>query len=293
MNDVLLFVYGTLRRNERNHHWLGNSKLVCEQAWINGELYDTHNGYPALKEGTERVYGEIYRVSPSILSRVDELEEYKEERNDNLYKRYEMDIQTDQGIIRSLYYTGQQSTLFQEKIPSGDWKVHNYIKTKPLESLYFAYGSCMDLERFQLAGVDQHFQSPLGKGTLHGYSMKYQFVVHDGGRGDIVEDGGTTEGVVYRLPYDAVEYLFQREGVLPGWYRAALINVEVDNTVYKDVLTFIVKDKQKETKPPAHYAREILRGAHPYVSSGYHQSLKKQLVDLGFTYEEVSNLLKK
>ncbi|MCP3738990.1 gamma-glutamylcyclotransferase [Rossellomorea sp. BNER] len=293
MNDVLLFVYGTLRKNERNHHWLGNSKLVTEQAWLNGELYDTYNGYPALKEGDERVYGEIYRVSPTILTHVDMLEEYKEDRDDNLYRRYHIDIQTDQGLISCLYYTGQHSSLFQEKIPSGDWKVHNFMKTKPIESLYFAYGSCMDLERFQLAGVAHHFQSPLGKGTLHGYSMKYQFVVHDGGRGDIVEDGGKTEGVVYRLPYDAVEYLYQREGVIPGWYRAALVDIEVDNTLYKDVLTFIVKDKQKETRPPAHYAREILRGSLPYVSPDYHQALKKQLVDLGFTDEQVNSLLKK
>jgi gamma-glutamylcyclotransferase (GGCT)/AIG2-like uncharacterized protein YtfP/cation transport regulator ChaC len=286
-----IFVYGSLRRNQKYHYYLEDCMLISEQAWIKGELYDTGEGYPALKEGNDRVYGEIYEINQTVLASIDELEDYKENHDDNLYLRQAAQAQTDKGPVDVIYYTGFQPSLFQGCIASGDWTLHTFMEEKPESLLYFAYGSCMDLERFKLAGVDHHFQEPLGKGTLERYSMKYTFVVNDGGRGDIVEDGGRTEGVVYRLPFDAVEYLYNREGVVPGWYRAALVNVVVNGILIPNVLTFIVNHRGKETRPPAHYAREILRGSQPFVSQEYHQKLKKQLLLLGMSEDEVENLL--
>ncbi|WP_113929217.1 gamma-glutamylcyclotransferase [Bacillus sp. P14.5] len=286
-----IFVYGSLRKNQKYHHYLNNSRLVSEQAWIKGELYDTGEGYPALKEGNARVFGEIYEINQNVLKAIDDLEDYQENRDDNLYLRHTADVQADKGVVEVIYYTGFQSSLFKEHIASGDWTLHTFMEKRPESLLYFAYGSCMDLERFKLAGVDHHFQEPLGKGTLKGYSMKYTFIVEDGGRGDIIEDGGSTEGIVYRLPFQAVDYLYEREGVVPGRYRAALVNVEVNDVVIPNVLTFIVNHRGKETRPPAHYAREILRGSRPFVSQEYHQKLKKQLLLLGMSEQEVVGLL--
>ncbi|TYS82769.1 gamma-glutamylcyclotransferase [Rossellomorea aquimaris] len=291
METMKLFVYGSLRKNQKYHYYLEKSSLVSEQAWMKGELYDTGEGYPALKEGIERVFGEIYEINPAVLANIDELEDYKENRDHNLYLRQSASAQTDKGPVDVIYYTGFQSSLFQEHIASGDWTLHTFMQQKPESLLYFAYGSCMDLERFKLAGVDQHFREPLGKGVLNGYSMKYTFIVEDGGRGDILEDGGVTEGIVYRLPFDAVDYLYKREGVVPGNYRAALVNIEVNDVVIPNVLTFIVNHKGEETRPPAHYAREILRGARPFVSQEYHLKLKKQLLMLGMSEQEVEGLL--
>ncbi|MGM0845290.1 MAG: gamma-glutamylcyclotransferase [Bacillota bacterium] len=287
-----LFVYGSLRKNQKYHYYLEDSKLVSEQAWIKGELYDTGEGYPALKEGNDRIFGEIYEINQAVLESVDDLEDYKENSDSNLYLRQVADAQTDKGEVDVIYYTGFQSSLFKQYIASGDWTLHTFMEQKPESLLYFAYGSCMDLERFKLAGVDHHFKKPLGKGTLKGYSMKYTFIVEDGGRGDIIEDGGTTEGIIYSLPFQAVDYLYEREGVVPGRYRAALVNVEVNNVLIPNVLTFIVNHKGEETRPPAHYAREILRGSKPFVSEEYHQKLVKQLLLLGMSEREVEGLLK-
>ncbi|WP_456274455.1 gamma-glutamylcyclotransferase [Bacillus sp. AK031] len=286
-----IFVYGSLRKNQKYHYYLEDSELVSEQAWIKGELYDTGEGYPALKEGSGRVYGEIYEINQAVLERIDELEDFKENSDENLYLRQTAEAVTDSGSLDVIFYTGFQPTLFKECIPSGDWTLHTFMEKKPESLLYFAYGSCMDLERFKLAGVHHHFQEPLGKGELKGYSMKYTFIVKDGGRGDIIEDGGLTEGVVYRLPFEAVDYLYEREGVVPGRYRAAVVNVEVNGVVIPNVLTFIVNHRGEETCPPAHYAREILRGSKPYVSVEYHGKLKKQLLMLGMSEADVNGLL--
>jgi gamma-glutamylcyclotransferase (GGCT)/AIG2-like uncharacterized protein YtfP/cation transport regulator ChaC len=288
-----VFVYGSLRRHEKYHNILEDSKQLYEQAWVKGELYDTKNGYPALKSGDKLVYGEIYEVSSDVLQKLDDLEEYQEGREENLFIRKEQDVHTDTGVMTAFVYDGVDKSLFQETIPSGDWRVHQFIKKRPENVLYFAYGSCMDQERFQLAGVDQYFQQTLGAGHLKGYTMKYNFVVHDGGRGDIVEDGGEMEGVVYKVPKEAVDYLFKREGVVPGWYRAAFVDVKIGDILHKDVLTFIVIGKNAETCPPLHYAREILRGSVPHVSQPYHKKLVNQLVSLGISKEQIVKLLEK
>ncbi|XXM71623.1 gamma-glutamylcyclotransferase [Lysinibacillus sphaericus] len=287
-----VFVYGTLRRHEENHSLLKDASLQYEQAWAQGKLYDTGKGYPALKEGEGTVYGEIYKINEEILAKLDEIEDYIEGREDNLYNRRLQEVNTDRGPVEAFVYYGLEGKLFQSEISSGDWKVHRFIQEKPERILYFAYGSCMDDDRFRLAKVDHHFEKCRGAGSLDGYSMKYLFKVDDGGRGDIIEDGGKMEGVVYDIPQEAVEYLFTREGVAPGWYRAAFVDVVIGGEVYRDVLTFIVKTKFDEVLPPEHYAREILRGSLPHVSAAYHSKLQQQLIDLGMVEEQVKNLLK-
>ncbi|MGR3764609.1 gamma-glutamylcyclotransferase [Rossellomorea sp. NS-SX7] len=286
-----VFVYGTLRRHEENHSLLKDTQLRVEQAWVDGELYDTDRGYPALKEGDGTVYGEVYKIDDELLAKLDEIEDYIEGREENLYNRQLRQVKTDRGTIEAFVYYGLEEKLFQTKIPSGDWKVHQFINEKPQRILYFAYGSCMDDARFKLAKVDHHFQDCLGAGTLKGYTMRYLFKVDDGGRGDIIEDGGSMEGVVYDVPQEAVEYLFTREGVAPGWYRAAFVDVTIGGDMYTDVLTFIVKTKFDEVLPPEHYAREILRGSLPHVSAAYHSKLQQQLIDLGMVEEQVKSLL--
>ncbi|OXS62109.1 hypothetical protein B1B00_07560 [Bacillus sp. DSM 27956] len=290
-NMVYVFVYGTLRRHESNHSLLKDASLVREQAWVEGILYETNKGYPALKEGNGTAYGEVYKIDSDILLKIDELEDFLEDREKNLFIRKLKEVETDTGTREAFVYYSEDKALFQEEIPSGDWKVHQFLKEKPESTLYFAYGSCMDDDRFKKAQVDHHFKDCLGAGVLEGYTMKYLFQVHDGGRGDIIEDGGTMEGVVYDIPKEAVEYLFTREGVTPGWYRAAFIDLLINGKTYEDVLTFIVKVKYNETCPPDHYAREILRGSLPHVSRSYHEKLQKQLLEIGMTKDQVEKLL--
>ncbi|WP_349409764.1 gamma-glutamylcyclotransferase family protein [Pseudalkalibacillus sp. SCS-8] len=119
----VVFVYGTLRIGEKNHHLLKNAKRVSDQAWIGGKLFDTGLGYPALSlQQFGKVYGELYEVDDEMLKSLDLLEGYTVGRQDNLYEREVRTITTVKGSCEAYIYTVDHNlSLCKECIPNGDW----------------------------------------------------------------------------------------------------------------------------------------------------------------------------
>lgn len=282
VKDILIFVYGTLRRNEENYYLLQNEQCIAQQCWTNGLLYDTSEGYPALKGTTKgKVYGELYLVDKEKLQELDRLEDYNGPGQKNLYNRIKQQVYTDNGAFEAFVYTiaPDYQHLLAQQIDYGDWCIHHSFVENPT-FYYFAYGSCMDHERFRLDGVDHFFQNNKGVGILEGYRLRYTRKVSDGGRADIVEEeGDVVEGIVYEVPGACLPYLYRREGVKYKSYRPGLIDVTVNGQLLKNVLTFLVVNKDKETAPPIDYAIEIIRGGTGILSDGYIQKLKQQLKD--------------
>jgi len=281
VKNILIFVYGTLRRNEENHYLLQNEQCVAQQCWTNGQLYDTTEVFPALKQSTKgRVYGELYIVDKQKLQQLDRLEDYNGPGQKNLYKRIKQQVYTDNGALEAFVYTitTDYLNILVRQIDHGDWCMqHSFVENPTF--YYFAYGSCMDDERFRLDGVHQFFQNKKGVGILEGYRLRYTRKVSDGGRADIVEEGGVVEGIVYEVPGACLSYLYRREGVKYKSYRPALIDVIVNGQILKNVLTFLVVNKEKEMAPPIEYAKEIIRGGTGILSDEYIEKLKQQLKD--------------
>lgn len=277
-NQHFVFVYGTLRKHERNHGLLSSSGCIASQCWITGRLVDTGYGFPAvlLDEGG-RVYGELYKVSESTLEQLDRLEGYSGPGKSNHYERAQMEVRTDVSTETAFVYYYKQNEGY-EWIESGDWKCHNLLERS--EQLYFAYGSCMDNRRFMEHGVGHLFTDVVGCGIAQDFSLGYTKKSFDGGRADIVEiKGDVIEGKVYRVSEDSYDYLFDREGVGYGTYRPTFIDVQINGVIHENVLTFVVVNKKKEIAPPVHYAHEILRGAKGCVSETYFQKLQADLYD--------------
>lgn len=275
----LVFVYGTLRKHERNDYLLIGAKCVAEQCWTNGELFDTGAGYPAIAKSAEgRVYGELYMVDDSHLKDLDHLEGYRGPGKKNLYDRIEQMVYTDSESTLAYVYVihPDHKNMLNLHITEGDWRIYQVFK-KERTFHYFAYGSCMDDERFRLSKVDHHFQKIAGCGVLDGYSLRFTRRSIDGGRADIVETGGEVEGKVYEVTTDSLDYLYRREGVGIGCYRPALIDVTVNGNKFNDVLTFVVVDKEAESAPPDHYINEIFRGGSGTVSDIYLSNLRSYL----------------
>jgi len=295
----LVFVYGTLRRHEANAHLLDKALRIAEQAWVYGTLYDTGDGYPALvpaepgADKCSKVYGELYRVTKRQLDILDELEGYEAGGNDNLYERVVETVYTDGGAYEAYTYVFPSERAHGlQPIAWGDWKCHlrlpqPSIVSNPLSGggdleqswHYFAYGSCMDMERFVAHGVVDLFQNVVGRGVLKGYDLSFTHRSNvDGlGRADMLEKGGVVEGKVYCISRAALDYLYVREGVAQRVYRPTFVDVEVEGRVIRDVLTFVVVNKTEETPPSDEYAEELIRGAQTVVSSEYYQQLVEKI----------------
>ncbi|WP_054943865.1 gamma-glutamylcyclotransferase [Paenibacillus ihuae] len=268
-----VFVYGTLRQGEQYHDLLGDSRLFSLLALVKGTLADTGSGYPVLLETEGTVAGELYEVTAEVLQRLDELEGYYgpgDARND--YERVVTEVTTDTGVTEAWVYVYRHTQQYAA-IPEGDWKLYRLKDSGEL--LYFAYGSCMDLRRIQLAGREDDFSSVEGCGVAEGFQVAFTLPLADGGRADLVESGGRAEGKVYRItPECLINYLYVREGVAAGLYRPAVVPVQLIDGTSQAAVTFVVVDKQAETAPPGSYIEEILRGAKPVVSPAYYAALE-------------------
>ncbi|UOQ49905.1 gamma-glutamylcyclotransferase [Gracilibacillus caseinilyticus] len=276
MSEKMVFVYGTLRKHQSNASFIKSTALVASQTWTLGRLYDVGVGYPAMvKDPEQKVYGELYKVDHNTLREMDLLEGYHGQGLDNLYERGQQTIYMDIGEVEACVYTfREEQTTGLREIKSGDWKVDQLLSKTPL--YYFAYGSCMDQERMVDHHVAKYFTDIVGGGSLQSYQLAFTISVGDGGRADIIEGDGMAEGKVYRIGVEALAYLIEREGVEEGKYRPTFVDVEVNGDILRDVLTFVVADKQPETAPPEHYAKEIIRGGKACLSTYYLQKLEKE-----------------
>ncbi|RKL69339.1 gamma-glutamylcyclotransferase [Salipaludibacillus neizhouensis] len=276
-----LFVYGTLRKGQSNNQIIENASIFSAQARIKGKLYDTGYEYPALVlKGDTYVFGEIHEVDDKLLPKLDMLEDYDESRLDNLYYRTKKMIETDKGAVEAWVYVidHQHEQELNQLVPFQDWSIYQwYASVKEVN--YFAYGSCMDLERIEKAGMKREFSNVVGIGTLDSHTMDYLISQNDGGRADIIESDVTdkVEGIIYAVSKKAIDYLFHREGVHSGNYRPILINIQTEQGTLKEVLSFTVIHKETPCAPPKHYSTEILRGAKDRLSAGYYKKLEKNL----------------
>lgn len=108
----LVFVYGTLRRGEVNHHYLATAKFVAQWCTLPEYALFDLGPYPALIKGQQSIQGELYWINRHTLAELDELEdvpvEYRRER-----------IETPFGL--AWVYLFQNDRELSVLIPSGDW----------------------------------------------------------------------------------------------------------------------------------------------------------------------------
>ena len=117
-----IFVYGTLRKNEANAHFLQDSICIANESWTYGSLFDTNEGYPAMIHSkNKKVYGEVYRVTDAVLRDLDKLEEYTGASEQDLYNRITQAIYINEKILEAYVYIAQKQDMLQHQIVEGDW----------------------------------------------------------------------------------------------------------------------------------------------------------------------------
>lgn len=77
MKTVKIFVYGTLKKGGRNHDRFCGNEVGIEPTTVNGKLYDTGWGFPAMQlsdKPDDIVHGEIITIPEADLPAIDRLE---------------------------------------------------------------------------------------------------------------------------------------------------------------------------------------------------------------------------
>lgn len=117
-----VFVYGTLRKEQTNAHYMQGAICIADKAWTYGKLFDTNEGYPAMTYSSEeKVYGEVYEVNDEILHKLDDLEEYTGNAETDLYDRITQTVYATDREIEAYVYIAQDKKMILKVIDSGDW----------------------------------------------------------------------------------------------------------------------------------------------------------------------------
>lgn len=117
-----VFVYGTLRRGERND--IARYRPLPQfvgTASVEGWLYDL-GAYPGIVLGKGgRVVGEVYRVTAEVEAELDILEEVKADGSGEYRKREVPVVMAGQALKCLVYEIHPERLAGSLVIPDGDW----------------------------------------------------------------------------------------------------------------------------------------------------------------------------
>ncbi|MCA8981151.1 MAG: gamma-glutamylcyclotransferase [Planctomycetes bacterium] len=114
--ETLIFVYGRMRRGEENHHFLSQARFVREaETAACFELVDL-GGLPGLIQGgASSVQGELYLVTSSLLTMIDELEDHPE-----TFRRTRIEL-SDGSFAEGYVMPSSQASCFP-RLVEGRWR---------------------------------------------------------------------------------------------------------------------------------------------------------------------------
>jgi len=125
-----VMVYGTLKRGGYNHHLLEKAEYIGE-ATVRGFRLYRMGGFPAASRSwvEPRVFGEVFRVTPEQLARLDQLEGVAA----GWYRRQV--VQTEAGDAVSMYTMTAAQVAGREAVKGGVWPVGRTSLQRAAEAL--------------------------------------------------------------------------------------------------------------------------------------------------------------
>ena len=117
MNELHhIFVYGTLLRDERNHHLIERAMFIGPARTARGfRLHDLGHFPGMIVAGRGHVHGELFAIDDATLARVDRLEGHP-----HFYRRTA--VRLDDGRAVETYLLRADQVIRHPAIPGGDWR---------------------------------------------------------------------------------------------------------------------------------------------------------------------------
>ena len=239
-NQVMLFVYGTLMKNQRANKMLEGSQYCGKFMLRDYAMYDL-GAYPGIKEKHgENVVGEVYAVERSLLA---ELDRYEGEGS--LYNRKMVTVINDKEIVSAFVYV-YRGNISNKNIVRTEWG-----KNERENIWYACYGSNLSEKRFlcYLEGGTCELNDKTYSGCSDkSYFKETAYITVNGemyfgnsssswnGNGVAFfdpETDGTTNMKLYQINYSQLMDLQRMEGKSANWYgRICCIGIKDDLPVY-------------------------------------------------------------
>ena len=129
--NILITVYGTLRKNNGNHRLIENADY--KGTYTTEPIYNLYSlgGFPGLKEGGKTsVVMEVYAVNTEEARRVDGLEGYTPGEQATFYDKIQIETPWGQAGVYTYVRQPNESSL----IKSGDW-MNRFEKIEDLTTI--------------------------------------------------------------------------------------------------------------------------------------------------------------
>ena len=129
--NILISVYGTLRRNNGNHRLIENADY--KGTYITEPIYNLYSlgGFPGMREeGETAVVMEVYAVNAEEARRVDGLEGYTPGEQPYFYDKIQIETPWGQAGVYTYVKQPNESSL----IESGDW-MNRFEKIEDLTTI--------------------------------------------------------------------------------------------------------------------------------------------------------------
>lgn len=122
----LVFVYGTLKRFNRNHFLLETSEFVGKASTEpRFKLLSAYgNAFPYLAPGDKSIIGEVFSVDDLTLQQLDRLEGYREGSKNNHYNRELIPVTVGGEVMDALVYTPNDLEMLShlKEFEGNEWK---------------------------------------------------------------------------------------------------------------------------------------------------------------------------
>jgi gamma-glutamylcyclotransferase (GGCT)/AIG2-like uncharacterized protein YtfP len=121
-----VFVYGSLKRGEPNHHWIAAAPYLGEAQLPGARLYDLGPFPMAVASGdpADTIAGELYAVTPAVLAALDRFEGVP-----RLYERQSWRLAN--GTQAWVYMGRQRQVRHVARIASGRWQASGQREPLP------------------------------------------------------------------------------------------------------------------------------------------------------------------
>ena len=125
MDQLPVFVYGTLRPGRGNYGWALSGRTVNEEpATLAGAVMHHGPGFPYVVTGDGVVVGDLIEVDPAayddVMASLDALEGYRPARRSNLYDRVVTSVRTATGPRKAWVYLAARVPA-GPLVASGEW----------------------------------------------------------------------------------------------------------------------------------------------------------------------------